>query len=332
VRLLFYSFFLLLIFIVKSNSITPLKEYSIFCVWEDPNNTSQAFYQHITEKHFYMLDDRAKDCTDREEDLYLLKKSENKKLYEKLDKKHDKDEVWYTFGSIGKLDTDFFNLIKEQVPKYKKEQIETKVNNLQSKENNSKDDLILEKFDNLIKYKIQKRKVITLSQIKELYFPKMVQPPRSKEDEINKDLYKYFVEYSEKSELENPWYIFTGLRNYEYLYQLKLYKSQKKIKKIIEESKKNQKTSFKDRNLISLLDMRDNLLSIRKNLGIPKNKTTEEVLEYYYIMYEFLNLDEIEAIPTQRTEQQKREKFYIERYIKILNKIKETLNDAKINS
>ena len=55
--------------------------------------------------------------------------------------------------------------------------------------------------------------------------------------------------------------------------------------------------------------MRDNLLSIRKNLGIPKNKTTEEVLEYYSIMYEFLDLDVIEAIPTQRTEQQKREKF-----------------------
>jgi len=107
---------------------------------------------------------------------------------------------------------------------------------------------------------------------------------------------------------------------------------QKKIKKIIEKSKKSKKTSFKDRNLISLLDMRDNLLSIRKNLGIPKNKTTEEVLEYYSIMYEFLDLDVIEVIPTQRTEQQKREKFYIERYIKILNKIKETLNDAKINS
>ncbi|MDA7577224.1 hypothetical protein N8700_04330 [Candidatus Pelagibacter sp.] len=329
-RLLFYSFFLLLIFVVKSNSITPLKEVSIYCVWADPNNTNEAFYQPITEKHFYMLDDRAKDCSDREEDLYLLKKSENKKLYKKLRNKYFKEDCC-EFSQIARIDSNFFNLIKEQVPKYKKERIENKVNNLQSKENNSEDDLILEKFDNLIKYKIQKRKVITLSQIKELYFPKMTQP-FSKEEDLNKWLYKYFVEYSEKSELENPWYIFTGLNDYERLYQLKLYKSQKKIKKIIEKSKKSKKTSFKDRNLISLLDMRDNLLSIRKNLGIPKNKTTEEVLEYYSIMYEFLDLDVIEVIPTQRTEQQKREKFYIERYIKILNKIKETLNDAKINS
>lgn len=303
---------------------------SIYCVWADPNNPNEAFYQPITEKIFYM-GDRAKDCSDREEDLYLLKKSENKKLYKKLDKKYYKDELYLQFGGIGQIDDNFFNLIKEQVSKYKKERIENKVNNLQSKENNSEDDLILEKFDNLIKYKIQKRKVITLSQIKELYFPKMTQP-FSKEEDLNKWLYKYFVEYSEKSELENPWYIFTGLNNYERLYQVKLYKSQKKIKKIIEKSKKSKKTSFKDRNLISLLDMRDNLLSIRKNLGIPKNKTTEEVLEYYSIMYEFLDLDVIEVIPTQRTEQQKREKFYIERYIKILNKIKETLNDAKINS
>ena len=78
--------------------------------------------------------------------------------------------------------------------------------------------------------------------------------------------------------------------------------------------------------------MRDNILAIRKNLGIPKNKTTEEVLEYYDIMINFLKLDELDVVLTQRTQQQKREKFYIERYIKILNKIKETLNNAKINS
>ena len=49
-------------------------------------------------------------------------------------------------------------------------------------------------------------------------------------------------------------------------------------------------------------------------------------------MINFLKLDELDVVLTQRTQQQKREKFYIERYIKILNKIKETLNDAKINS
>ena len=330
-KLLFYSFLLSLIFIVKSNSITPLKETSIYCVWVDPNVTNKAFYQPITENQFYILDDRAEDCTDREEDLYLIKKSENKKIYKKLDKKFYKDEFYLEYGNIGRIDINFFNLIKEQVPKYKKEQIETNFNKLQSKENNSEDDLIGKKFENLLNYKIQKRKVITLSQIKELYFPKMIQVVSSKKD-LNEALYEYFVEYSEKSKLENPSYIFFGLANYEILYQYKLYKSQKKIKKIIEKSKENKNTSFKDRKLISLLDMRDNILAIRKNLGIPKNKTTEEVLEYYDIMINFLELDELDVVPTQRTRQQKREKFYIERYIKILNKIKETLNHAKINS
>ncbi len=330
-KLLFYSFLLSLIFIVKSNSITPLKETSIYCVWADPNITNKAFYQSITEDQFYILDDRAEDCTDREEDLYLIKRSENKKIYKKLDKKFYKDEFYLEYGGIGQIDNNFFNIIKEQIPKYKKEQIETNFNKLQSKENNSEDYLVGKKFENLLNYKIQKRKVITLSQIKELYFPKMTQVVSSKNG-LNEALYEFFVEYSEKSKLEDPSYIFSGLVNYEILYQYKLYKSQKKIKKIIEKSKENKNKSFEDRKLISLLDMRDNILAIRKNLGIPKNKTTEEVLEYYDIMVNFLKLDKLDVVLTQRTQQQKREKFYIERYIKILNKIKETLNNAKINS
>ena len=70
---------------------------------------------------------------------------------------------------------------------------------------------------------------------------------------------------------------------------------------------------------------------IRKNLGIPEEKTTEEVLEYYRVMYTFFSLDEYEVIPIQRTDLQRKEKFYINTYIRILNEIKKTLDHAKIN-
>ena len=80
------------------------------------------------------------------------------------------------------------------------------------------------------------------------------------------------------------------------------------------------------------MEMRDNILLIRKNLGIPEEKTTEEVLEYYRVMYKFFSFDEYEVIPTQRTDLQRKEKFYINNYIRILNEIKKTLDHAKINS
>ena len=328
-RIFFYSFFFLLILVGKSKSITPLNEVQIYCVWADPKNTSEAFYQHITETHFYALNEKAKDCRDREEELYLIKKSENNKIYKKLNKKYFKEDCCVP-GFIGSIDSNFFNLIKEQVTLYKKIKIENKVNNYQSKKTISEDTQVLEKFENLINYRIKKRKVITLNQIKELYFPQMTQPPyspHSRDDELKESLYKYFVEYNEKSKLEDPGYIFDGLRSYEHLYQVKLYKYQKKIKKIIEKSEKNKKTNFKDANLISLIEMRDSILLIRKNLGIPEEKTTEEVLEYYRVMYTFFSLDEYEVIPIQRTDLQRKEKFYINTYIRILNEIKKTLKD-----
>lgn len=330
-RIFFYSFFFLLILIGKSNSITPLNEVQIYCVWADPKNSGEAFYQHITDTHFYILDEKAKDCRDIEEDLYLVKKSENNKIYKKLYKKYFKEDCCVP-GFIGSIDSNLFNLIKDQVPKYKKIKIKNEVNNYQPKKTISEDNQVLEKFENLINYRIKKKKVITLNQIKELYFPQMTQPPYSRDEELNESLYEYFVEYSEKSKLKDPGYIFDGLRSYEHLYQFKLYKYQKKIKKIIEKSQKNKKTNFKDANLISLMEMRDNILLIRKNLGIPEEKTTEEVLEYYRVMYKFFSLDEYEVIPTQRTDLQRKEKFYINNYIRILNEIKKTLDHAKINS
>ena len=200
------------------------------------------------------------------------------------------------------------------------------------------------KFYNLINYKVDKKK-IKINEAEALLATNIVKPEfrynsigkkySTNIDVLNKNIYRYFVENSEKHNLLYPGDIFVGLINLEILYRVKLYKKEKTIRRYIENTYKGKKwfTMFNDRETVrSLIQLNESIDSIRENFGIDKKKSTAEVIKTYEAMSEFLNNDEYKLIKKDwKSKEERKRKLLMEKYLGYLNQINKTLKDAEKN-
>jgi hypothetical protein len=200
------------------------------------------------------------------------------------------------------------------------------------------------KVKNLINYKIDKKEV-KLSSVEALLNTNNIKPNFGKnlkgrkystnEETLNKRIYKYLVQNSEKHNLLNPGDVFQGIINLEILYKVKLYKKKKIIKRYINNTKKGKKwfnMLNEKKVVVSLVQMKESINSIRENFGIEKNETTKNVVNTYDSMSNFLNSDEFTITRTNwLNKKDKEQKKLMEKYISYLNQINKILKDAEKN-
>lgn len=198
------------------------------------------------------------------------------------------------------------------------------------------------KFNDLINYKIDKKQIImsdveaiTIPSKKPVYYKSSTgKKYASNEDSLNKNLYRFFIQNSTKHNLLNPGDIFTGIINLEILYSVKLYKKRKSIQRYIDNTKSGKKwlNMLNDKKtIISLIQMKESIDSVREELGITKEQSTQEAIKSYEIMTEFLNKDEYKITRKDWLEYTEEQKKLMEKYIKYLNEINKTLEHAEKN-
>lgn len=84
--------------------------------------------------------------------------------------------------------------------------------------------------------------------------------------------------------------------------------------------------------VVSLVQMKESINSIRENFGIEKNETTKNVVNTYDSMSNFLNSDEFTITRTNwLNKKDKEQKKLMEKYISYLNQINKILKDAEKN-
>ena len=198
------------------------------------------------------------------------------------------------------------------------------------------------KFNNLINFKIDKKKII-MSDVEALavpsekpvyYIGSSEKKYSTKEDHLNNNLYRFFIQNSEKHNLLNPQDIFRGIINLEILYKVKLYKKRKNIQRYIDNTKLGKKwfNMPNDKKTIrSLIQMKESIEFIREELGISKEKSTQEALNTYLILNQFLNKDRYERVRGYWYPHILEQKKLMKRYLKYLNEINKTLKHAEKN-
>ena len=198
------------------------------------------------------------------------------------------------------------------------------------------------KFNNLINFKIDKKKII-MSDVEALavpsekpvyYIGSSEKKYSTKEDHLNNNLYRFFIQNSEKHNLLNPGDIFRGIINLEILYNVKLYKKRKNIQRYIDNTKLGKKwfNMPNDKKTIrSLIQMKESIEFIREELGISKEKSTQEALNTYLILNQFLNKDRYERVRGYWYPHILEQKKLMKRYLKYLNEINKTLKHAEKN-
>ena len=198
------------------------------------------------------------------------------------------------------------------------------------------------KFNNLINFKIDKKKII-MSDVEALavpsekpvyYIGSSEKKYSTNEDHLNNNLYRFFIQNSEKHNLLNPGDIFRGIINLEILYNVKLYKKRKNIQRYIDNTKLGKKwfNMPNDKKTIrSLIQMKESIEFIREELGISKEKSTQEALNTYLILNQFLNKDRYERVRGYWYPHILEQKKLMKRYLKYLNEINKTLKHAEKN-
>jgi len=151
-------------------------------------------------------------------------------------------------------------------------------------------------------------------------------------DKAGKNVYKIFVQKTPIYHAKYPGDMIKGMVWFEILYQTKLKKLQKIIKRYEDQTyeglwklkKKNHESQ-----IYSLIKLNNGRIKMRNALGFTVYNDLYEVIEGQWLLAEFLNKDKLEISKVKMTPEMFKRKELIEKYKTVLAKYKKKLDEEK---
>jgi hypothetical protein len=151
-------------------------------------------------------------------------------------------------------------------------------------------------------------------------------------NEAGKNVYKIFVQKTPIYHAKHPGDMIKGMAWFEILYQTKLKKLQKILKRydaqkyegLMKLKKKNH-----EKQIYSLIKLNNGRIKMRKALGFTVYNDLYEVIEGQWLLAEFLNKDKLEISKVKMTPEMFKRKELIEKYKTVLAKYKQKLDEEK---
>ena len=151
-------------------------------------------------------------------------------------------------------------------------------------------------------------------------------------DKAGKNVYKIFVQKTPIYHAKYPGDMIKGMVWFEILYQTKLKKLQKIIKRYEDQTyeglwklkKKNHESQ-----IYSLIKLNNGRIKMRNALGFTVYNDLYEVIEGQWLLAEFLNKDKLEISKVKMTPEMFKRKELIEKYKTVLAKYKKKIDEEK---
>jgi hypothetical protein len=147
-----------------------------------------------------------------------------------------------------------------------------------------------------------------------------------------KNVFKIFVQRTPVYHANHPGDMIKGMAWFEILYQTKLKKLQKTLKRYDEQKYEGlMKLKKKDheREIYSLIKLNNGRIKMRKALGFTLYDDMYDVIEGQWLLAEFLNKDKLKVSKVKMTPEMFKRKQLIEKYKTVLAKYKKKLDEEK---
>ena len=151
-------------------------------------------------------------------------------------------------------------------------------------------------------------------------------------DNAGKNVYKIFVQKTPIYHAKYPGDMIKGMAWFEILYQTKLKKLQKTLKRYDEQNYKGfwkLKKRVHEREIYSLIKLNRGRVKMRNALGFTLYDDMYEVIEGQWLLAEFLNKDKLKISKVKMTPEMFKRKELIEKYKTVLAKYKKKLDEEK---
>ena len=151
-------------------------------------------------------------------------------------------------------------------------------------------------------------------------------------DNAGKNVYKIFVQKTPIYHAQYPGDMIKGMAWFEILYQTKLKKLQKTLKRYDEQNYKGfwkLKKRVHEREIYSLIKLNRGRVKMRNALGFTLYDDMYEVIEGQWLLAEFLNKDKLKISKVKMTPEMFKRKELIEKYKTVLAKYKKKLDEEK---
>ena len=151
-------------------------------------------------------------------------------------------------------------------------------------------------------------------------------------DNAGKNVYKIFVQKTPIYHAKYPGDMIKGMAWFEILYQTKLKKLQKTLKRYDEQNYKGfwkLKKRVHESEIYSLIKLNRGRVKMRNALGFTLYDDMYEVIEGQWLLAEFLNKDKLKISKVKMTPEMFKRKELIEKYKTVLAKYKKKLDEEK---